>query len=206
MTITGSEFGSATAVSFGSSPASSVTVESPTQIKALAPAGSETVDVTVTNAKGASAPHLSDQFTYAGLPTVTKVAGDFGRAGETIQISGTNLGNPTEVHFGAVAATSFRSLGSHAVAVVVPGGAEGVVDVTVTNPTGTSEANPADEFMYESSPNSAAASKRPVSSKAASATKAAASKANGRTPTNGTPPHSAATSWHTRARRSAPVR
>ena len=152
VTITGSEFGSASAVSFGSTPASSVSFESPTEIKVVAPAGSETVDVRVTNAKGTSAPNLKDHFTYAGLPTVTNVSSDVWRAGQTVEVTGTNLGNATELHFGSIAAPLFRVLGSHEIAVVVPSGGAGVVDVTATNPTATSVANPGDEFMYETSP------------------------------------------------------
>ncbi|HXD55016.1 MAG TPA: IPT/TIG domain-containing protein, partial [Solirubrobacteraceae bacterium] len=152
VTITGSEFGSAGAVSFGSTPASSVSFESPTEIKAVAPAGSETVDVRVTNAKGTSAPNLKDHFTYAGLPTVSNVSPDVWRAGQTVEVTGTNLGNATELHFGSIAAPLFRSIGSHAIAVVVPSGGAGVVDVTARNPTGTSVANPGDEFMYETTP------------------------------------------------------
>jgi len=64
VTITGSEFGTASGVSFGSTPASSFSVESSTVIKAISPAGVGTVDIRVTNAKGTSTKVPSDRFAY----------------------------------------------------------------------------------------------------------------------------------------------
>ena len=63
--ISGEDFTGATKVKFGSAPAVSFTVLSPTSISATAPAGSAgTVDVTVTNAWGTSATGSADQYTY----------------------------------------------------------------------------------------------------------------------------------------------
>jgi len=65
VTITGSGFTSATAVDFGTgNPAPSFSVISDTQITAISPAGSGTVDVTVTGPGGTSSPSSGDQFTY----------------------------------------------------------------------------------------------------------------------------------------------
>jgi hypothetical protein len=67
--ITGTNFTGATAVSFGGTPASSFTVNSSSQITALAPAGAAgAVDVTVTTRGGASASSGADQFTYVSPP------------------------------------------------------------------------------------------------------------------------------------------
>ena len=52
VTISGADFTGATAVDFGSTPATSYTVNSATSITAVSPAGSGTVEVTVTNASG----------------------------------------------------------------------------------------------------------------------------------------------------------
>ncbi len=60
VTITGTGFTDATGVSFGSTAASGFTVDSDTQITATSPAGSGTVDVTVTTPNGTA----SAQFTY----------------------------------------------------------------------------------------------------------------------------------------------
>src|SRR5258706_342761 len=73
VTITGTNFSGATAVSFGSNAAASFTVNSATQITATSPAGVGTVDVTVTTAGGTSAISSSDRFTYGPAPTVTNV-------------------------------------------------------------------------------------------------------------------------------------
>jgi hypothetical protein len=65
VTITGTGFACVSAVSFGSTPASSYTVVSPTEITATSPAGAAgIVDVTVTNCFGKSPTGAADQFTY----------------------------------------------------------------------------------------------------------------------------------------------
>jgi len=64
VTITGFGFRYAQDVFFGSTAASSFRVYSDTQIKAVSPAGSGTVDVTVTTLNGTSDTIADDQFTY----------------------------------------------------------------------------------------------------------------------------------------------
>ncbi len=71
MAITGGGFTEVTKVSFGPNADPSYTVESPTAIEATAPAGSGTVDVTVTTAAGTSATGPADQFTYQAAPPAT---------------------------------------------------------------------------------------------------------------------------------------
>ncbi|RYE15079.1 MAG: hypothetical protein EOP51_27285, partial [Sphingobacteriales bacterium] len=63
VTITGTNFSGATAVTFGATAATGFTVNSATQITATAPAGTGTVDVRITTAGGTSATSASDQFT-----------------------------------------------------------------------------------------------------------------------------------------------
>ena len=64
VTITGHNFGPAATVMFGSARATSVVVDSSTSITATSPAGSGTVDVTVTTSRGTSATSSADRFTY----------------------------------------------------------------------------------------------------------------------------------------------
>ena len=65
VTITGTAFTGAKAVDFGSTKATSFTVNSPTKITAVAPAGSAgAVDVTVTTPGGTSAKSPADVYTY----------------------------------------------------------------------------------------------------------------------------------------------
>ena len=66
VTITGTNLTGATAVSFGSTPATSFTVTSSTQISATAPAGAGIVDVTVTTAVGTSTTSAADRYAYGG--------------------------------------------------------------------------------------------------------------------------------------------
>ena len=82
VTITGTGFSSATAVSFGASDAAGFTVNSDTSITAISPAGSEgTVDVTVIAAGETSAATDADQFTYEAAPVSMSAPSITGTAG-----------------------------------------------------------------------------------------------------------------------------
>ncbi len=76
VTITGTDFGTASAVKFGSTPATGYTVDSETQITAFAPPSLVTgkVDVAVTTTAGSSAIVKADSFTYTGC-VVPKLKG-----------------------------------------------------------------------------------------------------------------------------------
>jgi alpha-tubulin suppressor-like RCC1 family protein len=153
VTISGTGFSGATAVKFGSTEATTFTVKSPTTISAVSPAGAETVDVTVTTANGTSVTNAGDRFTYSAKPTVTTVHPDTGSAGggRTVTVTGTNLANVTAVTFGETAATRFTLGSAHELTAVAPAGS-GTVNVTVTNPSGTSATSPADLFTYTQPP------------------------------------------------------
>ena len=74
MTITGTNLTGASEVKFGANAATGVKAESATKVTATSPAGSGTVDVTVSTPGGTSTASLGDQFTYIiPAPTVTKV-------------------------------------------------------------------------------------------------------------------------------------
>ena len=66
VTISGSGLSNASGVAFGASPAASFTVDDDATITAVSPAGSGTVDVTITTPDGSSATGAADQFTYEG--------------------------------------------------------------------------------------------------------------------------------------------
>ncbi|WP_309241314.1 IPT/TIG domain-containing protein, partial [Nocardia sp. BSTN01] len=67
--LTGTGLTGATGVSFGATPASSFTVDSDTQITAVAPAGAAgTVSVTVATVGGTS---NGVSYTYVAVPTLT---------------------------------------------------------------------------------------------------------------------------------------
>jgi hypothetical protein len=64
VTITGSGFTGATDAAFGTASAAAMTVDSDSQVTATSPAGTGTVDITVTTPGGTSATGPADQFTY----------------------------------------------------------------------------------------------------------------------------------------------
>jgi endoglucanase len=79
VTITGNNFTGATAVKFGTAAAGTFAVNNATQIMATSPAGSGTVDVTVTTPNGTSPTGAADHFAYtsscsAGSTPVTLTA------------------------------------------------------------------------------------------------------------------------------------
>ncbi len=72
VTISGVNFGGATSVLFGASPATGLVVNGAgTKITVTSPAGSGTVDVTVTTPAGTSSTGPSDRFKYVAPPKVT---------------------------------------------------------------------------------------------------------------------------------------
>jgi autotransporter passenger strand-loop-strand repeat protein len=179
ITITGQNFSGAAghlSVFFGSTTAGAVNVESDTQITAVVPNGSGTVDVTVqsgvnetdnfssnpnanVNAPifgyGTSATSPADQFTFTGgtggSVTVTGVSPASGPAagGVTVTITGTAFTGATAVSFGSTPATNFNVVSATQITATEPAGTAGQsVDVTVTTPTGTSPTNSADKFTF----------------------------------------------------------
>ena len=103
--VVGSNFIGATAVNFGSTPATSFSVVSSGQINAVPPSGSGAVDVTVT-APGGTSPTVSGDV-YRYVPSVTSVSPTSGptTGGTTVTINGTGFSGATGVSFGGTAAT-----------------------------------------------------------------------------------------------------
>lgn len=149
VTITGVNLGGATAVRFGSSNATSFTVNSEQSITAVAPPGSGTVDVTVSTAEGTSFTSSADQFAYSPVPIVSSVepSGGSSSGGTSVTITGLNFTGATAVRFGSTNARSFTVNSERSITAVSPGGG-GIVDVTVSTPEGTSATSAADQFQY----------------------------------------------------------
>jgi hypothetical protein len=72
LTLTGSGFTGATAVTFGVTVTRNFTVVSDAEISTSSPAGSGTVDITVTTPAGTSATSSADQFTYTTAPPTVR--------------------------------------------------------------------------------------------------------------------------------------
>jgi hypothetical protein len=145
-----------TVVMFGSTPAAVVAGNAAgTQLSVLAPAGSGTVDLTVTTPGGTSARTAADQYTYVAAPppppapAVTGLAPATGPAagGTTVTIAGTGLSGATGVSFGGAPASGFTVDGPTQITATAPAGS-GTVDVTVTTPGGTSATGSADQYAY----------------------------------------------------------
>jgi hypothetical protein len=152
--ITGTSFTGATAVTFGLTPATSFTVNSPTQITATAPAESVgAVHVTVTNPGGTSTASSSDIYTYALSPAITNVSPNYGSisGGNSVVITGGNFTGATDVSFG-INSASFLVDSDTQITATAPAGAVGTVNITVTTPEGTSAIVPADEYIYNTTP------------------------------------------------------
>jgi len=122
---------------------------------ATAPAGSDgtTVDVTVTTPSGTSPTDTSDQYAYVlVVPRVTDVLPNHGPAAgqNTVTIQGSNFSHATAVDFGSHAAVSFAAISGNAIVATAPAGIAGTtVDVTDTNPNGTSDLNVGDHYTYD---------------------------------------------------------
>lgn len=121
VSITGTNFTGATAVSFGGTAAASFTVNSPTSIDAVVAAGSSGI-VSVTTPGGTG---TLPGFTFLMVPTITGFTPSSGPIGTTITISGTNFSaTPLNniVYFGATRATVTAASATQ-LTVTVPAGA-----------------------------------------------------------------------------------
>jgi hypothetical protein len=170
LTITGTSFTEANAVSFGSVPVApgSFTINSDSQITALVPPqAAGTVDVTVTNSTGISATSTADHFTYsaAPLPSVTAVAPSSGSTagGTVVTLTGSGFTGATTVSFGSTAANTFAINSDTSLTATAPAHASGTVDITVTTYSGTSATSSADRFTYSAAPLPAVTAVSPTS-------------------------------------------
>jgi hypothetical protein len=149
VTISGANFTTTSAVSFGTN-AAVFSVGDDNTINATAPAGAGTVDVIVTNNGGPSTTNTNDQFTYiAGpppSPVVTSVDPVSGPAGSLVTIAGTDFTGATAVNFGTTAAT-FTVNNANTITATAPAGS-GEVDVTVTTLSGPSAPSDDDQWTY----------------------------------------------------------
>ncbi len=114
-----------------------------------APAGSGTVNVTVTTPGGVSNA-LPYSYTAVPAPSIVGLSPSNGptAGGNSVLITGTNLGGTTLVLFGASPAT-ITNVTATQVTVTAPAGPPSVVNVTVTTPGGTSNPLP---YIYVAAP------------------------------------------------------
>jgi hypothetical protein len=138
--VSGSRFLGATSVAFGTAAATSFTVLSDTELFAVAPAGTGTVDVTVTTPAGTSATASADDYSYQSAPTISAISpgSEVVSGGMLVTLTGTNLLGTTGVYFGDAPAANVLVVSSTSVVAMVPAHAAGSVDVTVVAPGGFS--------------------------------------------------------------------
>ena len=120
-----------------------------------APAGTGTVDVTVTTPGGTSATSTYTKYTYnAPRPTVSSLTPNNGlrTGGNTVTIGGTGFTGATRVKFGYYSsATNLVVVSDTQITVTAPAGT-GTVDVTVTTPGGTSATSTYTKYTYNAPP------------------------------------------------------
>ena len=150
VTIAGSNLSGASAVKFGANAAANFTVNSATSVTAVAPAGTGTVDVTVTTEAGTSPAVAADRFTYQNAPSVSKLSLKSGptAGGGSVTITGTEFAAVSGVSFGATPASEFTVNSATSITVIAPPANAGTVDVTVTNTAGPSALTSKDHFKY----------------------------------------------------------
>ena len=151
VTITGTSFTGATAVDFGTTAATNLTVVNNTTITADSPAGHGRRQRDRHDPGGYVGHHRRPMSspTQRRRPTVTGMSPTSGPAagGTLVTITGTGFTGATAVDFGTTPATDVTVVNDTTVTADSPAGT-GTVDVTVTTPGGTSATSPADQFTY----------------------------------------------------------
>jgi hypothetical protein len=142
VTIHGSNFSTPTlAITFGTTPATTITVISTTEITVKTPAHSAGyVTVHFKNAAGKETSTLTFDF-VPPTPTVSSVTPTSGsvHGGTTITLHGTNLGHGTvTVTVGGVAATTVVVVGTTEITFKLPANSRGSATIVVKNTNGTS--------------------------------------------------------------------
>jgi gliding motility-associated-like protein len=136
VTLTGTDFTGATAVSFGGTAATSFNVVSATSITAVVAAGTSG-DVSVTTPGGTA---VLAGFTFIPAPVITSFSPASGSVGTLVTIAGTNLETPTAFTIGGTAAIVISNTGTSLVGMVMPGSATGTISLTTASGSATSAA------------------------------------------------------------------
>ncbi|NHQ93027.1 autotransporter domain-containing protein, partial [Janthinobacterium lividum] len=153
VTITGTGFSGTTAVTFGATAATGFTVNSATQITAMAPAGTGTVDVRITTAGGTSAAIPADRFTFIAVPVAgdvsATVAYGSGATAITLNLSG---GAATSVAVASAALNGTATANGTGITYTPAAGFGGSDSFTYTASNGTGISNSATVTITVSAP------------------------------------------------------
>ena len=142
VTVIGSGFTGASAVTFNGTAATSFSVASPTQLTATVPATATTGPIAV-SAPGGSVTSAAS-FTVVPAPSLSKLRPAAAKRGATVTLSGTGFGalrGASLVKLGGRSCTVYLSWSEAQIKCKVPArAAYGLVTVTVTTAAGTSNA------------------------------------------------------------------
>jgi RHS repeat-associated protein len=154
VTIKGSGFTEATAVTFGGIAATNVDVLSDTKLTAAAPAGAAgAVDVEVSGPAGTSTAVAADRYAYALEPAITGISPVAGptRGTNTVTIIGAGFTGATKVLFGGASATNLKIASDTELTVTAPAGT-GAPTIVVKNASQTSKSVAVDKYTYTNGP------------------------------------------------------
>jgi hypothetical protein len=140
VTINGSHFTGATAVAFGTTNATSYTVNSDSQITATVPTGASTGAISVTAPGGTGSSSGTFNVTSGNsTPSIASFSPTSGKVGILVTINGANLNGTTSVTFGGGVSTNPVTISATQVTANVPAGAKnGPISVTTPGGTATS--------------------------------------------------------------------
>jgi hypothetical protein len=136
VTITGTGFTGATAVTFNGTAATDVTVNSDTSITAVVPTGATTGAIAVTAGGVTGTSGTNFTVNASPTPTITTFNPTTGAVGSTVTITGTGFTGASAVTFNGTAATTFTVDSDTQITATVPTGAT-TGDIVVTTPGGT---------------------------------------------------------------------
>lgn len=138
VTLTGSGFTDASAVTFGGEPGTGLAVAHDGSLSVAAPAHAPgAVEVRVTTPGGSAS--AAQAYTYVAAPTLAAAApATAATAGGTpVALTGAHLAGASAVTFGGVPAAGFTVVSDTRITATAPAHAAGPVDVAVTTPGGT---------------------------------------------------------------------
>ena len=147
VTITGSNFTGATAVTFGGVAATSFSILSSTTITAIVNNGA-TGNVSVVTPNGTAARAVFTYGAASGPPTITGFSPASGTYGDTVTIQGINLSQVGTISFGNQTALSYTIESDTVITAVVGTGTTGNINATASAGNATS----ASVFIYNQPP------------------------------------------------------
>jgi hypothetical protein len=141
VTITGANFVNVSNVTFYDYPSPSFTVNSPTSITAVVPAGTPSPGRWRVITPGGTAV-FDSLFTVTGTPTITGVSPTSGAVGSTVTITGSDFANVTNVTFYDSPSPSWKLNSPTSITAVVPAGTPSPGRWRVINPAYTAVYDP----------------------------------------------------------------